>query len=183
MSDLKIIFLRSADVPAELHSQIDTVSSLAFQAVGDEDPQFMNLTWANSEWLALGFVDETLVSFFCMLKRQVSAGDEFIWTAGIGGVATHPQWQKKGYASQLLRAAVPFMRDEIHAEFGLLICSDLVEPVYAGCGWQRVGSSFAFEQYPDGKVERRVIHTCVMVLPLTDRVWPAGEVDFRGLPW
>lgn len=183
MIDLNTVFLKENEISPALKEQIDTVNTVAFSAAGPEDPKFENIIWSESEWAACGFIGESLVTFFAMLNRQVLAGDAPVWIAGVGGVSTHPDWQRRGYARQLLQAAVPVMRDAIGAEFGLLICEGQVVPVYAGCGWQVVGSSFKFSQPGMKKDERRELQTCVMALPLTGRAWPPGEIDFCGLPW
>jgi GNAT superfamily N-acetyltransferase len=97
----------------------------------------------------------------------------------VGGVATHPDWQHRGLASQVLRAAEVLMRDELKVPFGLLICEEKTQPVYRHCGWQAVALSLLFFQ--DG--QRRTLETSVMVLPLSERPWPPGEIDLLGLPW
>ncbi|HPH95881.1 MAG TPA: GNAT family N-acetyltransferase [Anaerolineaceae bacterium] len=183
MTELKIQFFKEDDISASLKKQIHTVNDLAFSTAGPEDPKFDHITWSESEWAACGLIEDTLVTFFAMLKRQVTAGGVPVWVAGIGGVSTHPDWQRRGYARQLLRAAVPVMRDTIGADFGLLLCEDHVVPVYASCGWQVVGSSFLFSQPEMAAGERRRLITCVMALPLTGEAWPEGEIDFCGLPW
>ena len=183
MTDLHISFLSSIEITPELGEQIDNLDRLAFS---DEDhtDEFDSIAWATNEWMALGCLDDgttpnVLATQLCLLKREILVGGEPVRVAGVGGVATRPEWQRHGLASQLLRAAETFMREEILAPFGLLICADERQHFYANCGWQSVAQTLNFSQ--DGR--QRALKTCVMVLPLADQLWPTGEIDLRGLPW
>ena len=183
MTNLHISFLSSIEVTPELDRQIDSLDRLAFSGE-DHTTEIDSIAWASHEWMALGCLDDgttpdALATQLCLLKREILVGGEPVWVAGVGGVATRPEWQRHGLASQLLRAAQTFMRAEIRVPFGLLICADERQHFYAGCGCQSVASTLNFSQ--DGR--QRALKTCVMVLPLADQVWPAGEIDLRGLPW
>jgi GNAT superfamily N-acetyltransferase len=183
MTDLNISFLSSIEITPELERQIDNLDRLAFS--GEEHTaESDSIAWATHEWMALGCLGDgttpdALATQFCLLKREILVDGQPVWVAGVGGVATRPEWQRRGLASQLLRAAQAFMRDEIRVPFGLLICADERQHFYASCGWQSVAQTLNFTQ--DGR--QRALKTCVMVLPLADQVWPAGEIDLRGLPW
>ena len=183
MTDLHISFLSSIEITAELGEQIDNLDRLAFSNE-EHTPEFDSIAWATNEWMALGCLDDgttpdALATQLCLLKREILVGGQPVWVAGVGGVATRPEWQRHGLASQLLRAAQIFMRDEMLVPFGLLICADERQHFYENCGWQSVAQTLNFSQ--DGR--QRALKTCVMVLPLADQVWPAGEIDLRGLPW
>jgi GNAT superfamily N-acetyltransferase len=179
MTHLKIEFIPETEINARLNEQIDALDHLAFVGENHDDPEFANIQWSSHHWMALGWLDGELVSQACLLKREVSAGAERVWVAGVGGVATHPQWQRKGLASQLMRAATTFMRDEIRVPFGLLICADETRPLYEKTGWQFAADHLTFTQ----DRRRRALRTCVMVLQLDDPTWPSGEIDLCGLPW
>ena len=99
--------------------------------------------------------------------------------AGVGGVATDPEWQRQGFALQILQEAEKFMRDDIRVAFGLLICDKEIKSYYTSCGWINVAQSLRYSQAG----QSRVLNTCVMILPLTNQVWPSGEIDLCGPPW
>jgi GNAT superfamily N-acetyltransferase len=182
MTDLAIRILSVKDISPGLGHRIDALDHLAFSGsddAGSPDPEFDSIEWSSPDWLVLGFVGSELVCQLCLLEREITAGGEQVRVAGVGGVATHPGWQRCGLASQLLRAAETFMRDKMQVPFGLLVCAEATQPVYAHCGWQTVAGSLLFVQ--DGR--RRTLETCVMILPLAGRPWPAGEIDLLGLPW
>ena len=106
-------------------------------------------------------------------------GSGKVWVAGVGGMATNPKHQHKGYGSALLKATETFMRDELQVSFGLLICADATRPFYELAGWQFAADVLYHKQVD----QRRIMHTSVMILQLKNQAWPAGEIDLCGLPW
>jgi GNAT superfamily N-acetyltransferase len=175
MNQLKIEFIPETQVPPELNQHIDALDHLAFSGEdGDPDVQ-----WAAHDWMALGWLDGELVSQLCLLKREIRIGTGRVWIAGVGGVATHPQRQKQGLASQLMRASETFMRDEIRVPFGLLVCADETRPFYEKNDWKFVADEVIFIQND----EQKKLKTCVMILLLSDQSWPPGKIDLCGLPW
>jgi GNAT superfamily N-acetyltransferase len=180
MSHIKVEFLSEKAVSPELKQQIDALDHLAFAGNGiDDDPEFSSIQWASPDWMGLGFLNAELVTQLCLPKREIIVGDEKVWVAGIGGMATHPDHQHKGYGSALLRATKSFMRAEMHVPFGLLICAYETQPFYELARWQ-----FAADRlYHSQDNQRRTLNTCVMILSLEDRVWPSGEIDLCGSPW
>ena len=181
MPQLQIEFLHTSQISPALDREIDALDHLAFASDhdGPPDPDFDSIEWSAQEWMALGRLDGQLVSQLCLLKREILVGGERVWVAGIGGVATHPQRQRKGLASQLMRATETFMRDEIRVPFGLLVCAEVTRPFYKSLGWKLVANSLTFVQ----NEQRLPLYTCVMALPLSGQPWPAGEIDLCGLPW
>lgn len=179
MTMLEIRFLPVDQVSPELDRAIDTLDHLAFAGQTDDDPEFASIEWGSPEWMVLGLLHGELVSQLCLHKREISVGAQRVWVAGVGGVATHPAWLRRGFASQVLRATETFMRDELKVPFGLLVCADETQPVYARCGWHTISQALVFIQ--DG--QPRILETCVMILPLTGQPWPTGEINLLGLPW
>ena len=180
MTELRIRFFSKVELTPELDSEIDTLDKLAF--AGDDidlDPEFSSIRWAEPDWMALGFLGEELVTQLCLPKREISVGSEKVWVAGIGGMATHPNHQHKGFGSKLLSATETFMRNEMQVPFGLLICADETRPFYELARWQFAADLLFYHQ----EDERKILHTSVMILQLKDQVWPAGEIDLCGAPW
>lgn len=176
--DLQIEIIHVDQIPAGLDKQIDALDHLAFS--GEiHDPDFNSIQWASHNWMALGHLHGELVTQLCLLKREIIVGGENVWVAGIGGVATHPNWQRRGFASELMKCSADYIQKEIAVPFGLLICAGETQPVYARCGWQTIAKSLTFVQ--DSR--SRNLETCVMILSLTGQPWPSGEIDLRGLPW
>jgi GNAT superfamily N-acetyltransferase len=180
MTDLDIGFIPHAEIRPELQKECDALDHLAFgDIVFEEDPDFPPIQWAIPDWMALGFLQGQLVTQLCIPKREIMVGSEKIWVAGLGGMATHPEYQRRGLGSKLLAATDSFMRDTIQVPFGLLICADETARFYQLSRWQVADNHLYFIQ----DHQRRRMDPCVMILPLTDRTWPGGEIDLCGLPW
>lgn len=179
MTQLRIEFHPAQQVSAELEHRLETLDRLAFAGENNGDPEFASIEWGSPDWMVLGFLEGELVSQLCLHKREITVGPQRIWVAGIGGVATHPNWLRRGFASQVLRASEVFMRETLKVPFGLLVCADETQPVYARCGWQTVAKSLIFTQND----QRRTLETSVMIFSLSGQPWPDGEINLRGLPW
>ncbi len=135
--------------------------------------------WAEPDYYGILSVDEQLAGRLAVFDRQISAGGVIVKVGGIGGVATKPQFRHQGIASALLSRAAEFMKNDLGAEFGFLLCRPEVSPVYAKLGWTRVDGPTTFSQ-PSG-IETYPYYT--MILRLTGREWPPGPIDMMGLPW
>jgi GNAT superfamily N-acetyltransferase len=180
MENINISFLPEKDILSEVRQQIDALDHLAFAGdTIDDDPEFSSIQWASPDWMALGFLNDELITQLCLPKREIRVGNEKVWVAGIGGMATHPDNQHRGYGSALLKATETFMRDEMRVPFGLLICAYETRPFYELARWQFAADRLYFTQ----DNQRRTLTTCVMVLSLEKHVWRAGEIDLCGLPW
>lgn len=180
MPNLDIRFIPRTRITPQLQGDMDELDHVAFAENGHaEDPEFSSIQWSAPDWMGLGFLEGRLVTQLCLPRRRIKAGTQEVWVAGIGGMATHPEFQHRGLGSALLAAAGRFMREEIGVPFGLLICADETRPFYERSHWQAVADILYYIQ--DG--QRRKLKTCVMILSLTDHPWPAGEIDLCGPPW
>ncbi len=180
MNTLQIEIISTDNIPAELDKKIDQLDHLAFADEQHDDPEFNSIDWSSHiEYMALGYMDGELVTLLGLLRRELLVGGKPVWVVGIGGVGTHPNWQKRGFASTLLQSAEKFMREKMKASFGLLICADERRSFYGRNGWKHLADEIFFTQ--DG--QRRSLKTSVMILPLAEQGWFAGEIDLCGLPW
>jgi aminoglycoside 2'-N-acetyltransferase I len=167
-------FLPVFGMAPELWQEVEVLDRMAFALQEDT-----GIHWEEPEWMALGFLAGKLVSQICLHKREITVGEEHVWVGGVGGVATHPDWLRHGFATQVLHATEAWMREELKVPFGLLVCADATSPVYAKSGWQRVADGLFHRQ---GEV-RRWMESCVMVLPVSGGQWLPGTIDLCGLPW
>lgn len=143
---------------------------------GIEDSKY---TWRPKEIHVILDVDGVAASHVGLLVHEVSVGDRRVRVAGIGGVATNGDMHGRGYAQKCMRHAEKYMCEELNVEFGLLFCLDRLKPFYERQNWQLIHEPVEFEQ-PSGKM---LSPLNVMVLPCTERTWPAGAVDLCSLPW
>ena len=173
-------FILDHEFSEELKKQIEELDHEAFFAASqNENDELANIEWATSDTMALGFLQDRLVTQLCLLKRDITVGGITLSVAGVGGVATRSQWQKQGFSSALLQRSKVFMQNEIKVPFGLLICASELENFYSHNGWQLVANSLWYSQ----ESGRHNLKSPVMVLPLGDQTWPKGEIDLCGYPW
>lgn len=87
-------------------------------------------------WVGEG-TSRTLVSILTVVPLQMWIGEQLVPCAGIAGVATHPQYRRRGYARQLLTAVL----NALHAQGipgAALQAFDL--DFYRPLGWEVVGT-------------------------------------------
>jgi ribosomal protein S18 acetylase RimI-like enzyme len=171
--NISVNVIRNGDLSSAQQNELDQLLDAVF--AGQDE----GLQWAVTDWNVLVYVDDVLVSNVEILTRIVTVDGKPQRIGGIGGVATHPEYRRHGYASQAMRRAESFMRDDLALEFALLVCSHERVSLYASLGWQVVSGPMCFDQ-PEGK---RIFDDVVMILSLTGKPWPAGEIDLVGLPW
>jgi aminoglycoside 2'-N-acetyltransferase I len=92
-------------------------------------------------------IDGEVVSHGAVVARTLIAGDRPVRTGYVEGVATHPEYQRKGWGSAVMRTVNRVIED--HFEMGGL--STGVPELYARLGWERwLGPTFV-----DGPTGRR----------------------------
>jgi predicted N-acetyltransferase YhbS len=179
---IEITFLHITEISPDLSQRMDALDHLAFASDHDSlpDPEFDSIDWSSPhEWCVLGWLDGELVSQLNILKREILVDGEKVWVAGIGGVATHPKWQRHGCGSQVMRATANFLCEKLDVPFGLLVCADETRPFYERFNWYQVADSLVFTQ----NGAPRSLKTCVMALNFTEKAFPKGIIDLCGLPW
>jgi predicted acetyltransferase len=113
-------------------------------------------------------------------RRQIAWNGRKIPIGGIGGVMTHEDARRKGYASIALDAAIQTLRDEGSAAFALLFCEPHNAPFYMGRGWKPFDGEIHAEQ-PEGRLRFTAIDPYVH--DLKGRPPKDGVIDLCGLPW
>ena len=180
---LKFEFRDVSHIDNDLAQSIDGLDHLAFK---DSQPVQKNAPskWSNPTWMIIGFVnngtpDEQLVCQLGLLKRNIRVGDMMLEVVGVGGVATHPDWQRKGYAKQLLAFTENVLRQDLKCDFALLLCDGIPCLIYRKAGWIDVAKVIIYRE-DDVRIP---LETNVMVFETSDRTFPEGEIDVCGLPW
>lgn len=135
-------------------------------------------TWATPDWTILLTENETIVTFFNIIERQVLLDGTPCKIAGINNVITPPPFRGKGYSSQALTSTTGFLFDELQSEHALLLCADAMIPFYNRLGWYTVNSTVYMEQ-PSG---RKLWTANTMLLSPGKAIVPA-VIDLRGTPW
>jgi GNAT superfamily N-acetyltransferase len=175
---IEIVIRLTDSLSDEERNAIDTVDHLAFFEEGEDEND--EIEWAlSSTWGILGNLDGVLVSYIGILRRVIRVGGEDITVGGIGGVATHPAWRRRGYAHALLKAAAEFMQKEGDIDFTMLFCSCEMIPYYQKSGYRLVKNPLYITQ-SSGRLR---FDDNYMVLPVSGKPWPEGEIDISGPPW
>lgn len=171
---VEVLVKAAGELTPEESAQMDETSRLAYAGQQVED-----LGWSDSEWFVLGKLDGQVVSMVGVLKRKVMIGEQPVIISGVGSVATHPDFQRRGCAGLLMEQAAVFMRDTLRVPFGLLVCADEKLHYYDKFGWRPLIAPMYFD-FQGGK---RLFEGPVMILLLTEQPWPQGDVDLQGGPW
>jgi GNAT superfamily N-acetyltransferase len=183
-----IQMLQQADLSPELAEALNLLDHAAFSAPQEADPnqpaqpassQEPPIEWAGCTLQFLGFLDGKLVSKVGILPHTITVGGQPVRIAGIGSVATYPEFQRRGFAAQLMSAAGAYIQANPDYDFGMLFCSEKRSLYYAKFGWLRIHNPLFILQ----KEGRRVFRVPAMVLPRAGKNWPEGEVNTCGLPW
>jgi aminoglycoside 2'-N-acetyltransferase I len=141
--------------------------------------QSYTLHWRHKDLRFLVYDNGEPVSHAGILKHVVSVDRIPVLVAGLGGVVTVPEAQRKGFARQLVQHAMRFAESDWKVEAGLLFCRRQMVAYYKALGWEMVESPVTIEQ-PRGKIPSP-LH--VMVLPFGKMGWPVGTVELQSLPW
>ncbi len=125
-----------------------------------------------------------------LLVRPARHNERGVNIGGIGGVMTHPEYRRQGYAAAALGRCLEFFREQGDIDFAMLVCNSTLVPVYQRLGWQR----FSGELFVTQQGTRAAFH---FNLPMTHGLGPAGAqavdgissgeltgtIDLLGPPW
>jgi GNAT superfamily N-acetyltransferase len=151
--ELQLALYPTGKIPEDIQREIDEINQLCF---GDDEYGRM-YQWSSGDWQLTGSLAGKIIASIEILERMAQVGNTPVRLGGIGGVATHPDWQRRGFASVLM--------ERVH--------------LYGSLGWQVAAQSILIEQ-PEGKI---VMETTTMILPCRKQDWPEGFIDLCGPPW
>lgn len=137
------------------------------------------VTWRPMDEHFIADVQGRPVSHVGLLHHTIRAGERPVVIAGVGGVITVPEAQKRGHAGALLEHATRFAFDTWRVDAGLLFCFDRMVPFYTRFGWHALRYPTIVDQ-PSGPIE----------MPMRTMVYPADRlgifdatVTLNSLPW
>lgn len=162
-------------------SLAETLFNTVWPKVMVEKLPWGHIKWADADLRV--FIDAHESGLAChvgIFFRTVSWNGQKIHIGGIGGVATHPDCRRRGYASVALNAALQTMHDHDAAQFALLFCEPHNFEFYQSRGWQPfIGNIYA--EQPHGRIRFEAMSP--FVFDLKRRAPLRGTIDLCGLPW
>lgn len=140
-----------------------------------------DVAWAHADRRIMVREDAPPHDLVChagLFTRNARWDDRDVTIGGVGGVATHPDKRKSGFATAAMKAAVDcFAREP--KDFAVLFCEPYNFPFYRSLGWHQFEGD-VFAEQPQGRIRFDLMATYVHDLRLAPR---SGTIDLRGLPW
>jgi nodulation protein A len=175
---LQIINQSTVSMTKDIENEINHLDYLAFAMNGEKEEDFND--WAMfSTWHAMGRLGGRLVSQIGIVDRIIRIGAQNLSIAGVGGVATHPEYRRRGFARILLQTAVEQMRQRGGYDFAMLFCDTSMIPYYSASGFNLVHNPVYILQSD----QPALFEDNKMVRPLSGKPWPEGDVDLNGQSW
>jgi aminoglycoside 2'-N-acetyltransferase I len=140
-----------------------------------------SIEWANPEWCArVWATDGTLVSFVGVLLRHAIYNEQPVTIGGVGGVMTHPETRRRGYAKIGMHRASEFFTQQPDVGFALLVCEPRLIHYYGSMGWREFSGKLWVRQH--GAMAEFTFNR-VMTLGVTQNTPTTGVIDLCGPPW
>lgn len=132
-ADVRIRRLATTQLEPDELTAIRALLDAAFES-GDDEERFTDDDWDH----ALGGVhvvadvDGTIVAHASVVERRIEVGGRPLRTGYVEAVATLPDWQRRGLATQVMRA----IADEIAARYELGMLGTAEHGFYGRLGWR-----------------------------------------------
>ncbi len=175
-----IVVAHRESISSDRLDALDKMIDYAFFAEwGPPSAEDASIEWAAPEVLFVAYIENKPVSHVGLLRRAVRVAGVEVVVGGIGGVSTHPDFLRRGYAHLLMREAHEYMLRDGGFAFGMLFCDKRRITLYESLGYSVLTAPLWMTQHG----ERKLFDSQKMALPLTSTPWPVGEIDIQGLPW
>lgn len=97
---------------------------------------------------------------------------------GLSGVMTYPEFQHRGYGTQVLEAATDFIRGT-SADIAMFHCDHSLKDFYSGAGWIAIETGVTLIGDPENPT---VAEELLMMLFLTEK-GKEHRIDFETIPF
>jgi aminoglycoside 2'-N-acetyltransferase I len=172
---------RLVDWTAADHAELRELASIANSP--DMSPEWPGraLQWASAEWcVRIRDGDRRLVSSAGMVLRDGTRDGEPVRIGGIGGVQTHPEARRRGYAALAVARATEFFRAQGSVAFGLLVCEPDLIPYYTARGWREFHGRLLVR---DRDAAAEFTLSRVLTYGVRSPAPASGTIDLCGPPW
>ena len=141
----------------------------------------LQIEWSDSMWTVFIRDDnDKLVSYMGLITRDAKFDGDSFFIGGIGGVATHPDARRQGYAGFGLKKSAEVLRNELKVDFSLLVCRDELIPYYQKFGWIHFKGDMMVDQ-SSGKT--KFTFNKPMLLEGIKPIPQCDTIDLCGKPW
>lgn len=180
VSALEILWIRHAELTPEQVNEYELLDHAAFAAPGAVHEQSgPPEEWDSVELHCLGLLGGRMVTHAGLVERQITIAGQPLTAAGVGGVCTHPDYQRRGYARAILEDVRRAICADPRVHLGLLFCGPELVRYYTSCGWEHRTEPLYALQFG-----RRVgFPVDYMILLKPGVAVPRGEVDLQNIPW
>lgn len=181
---LRLRFEAEADLSPTEH---DAISQLLMKAFPRDAEVFRNASWYGARpdhrlWLE-NEVGE-VISHLDFEQRLIGVGDRDILVAGVGEVATHPEYTKQGLGRKLMTELHRVLIERTPVDFGYLGCLEEVVGYYQRVGWHRIKQKVQQIDPRSGEWTISAGPTLILSAGAQLSAWPVnGMVDLRGMWW
>lgn len=139
-----------------------------------------HLEWARPEWRIRVFEEGRLVSSLGALVRHATHDGRPVLIGGMGGVATHPEARRRGYAALAARRAHEFFLEHGEIAFSLLVCEPGLIEYYGRLGWREFDGRLMVRQRGE---RAEFTFNRVMLRAVNAAAPSSGVIDLLGPPW
>ncbi|TVR76190.1 MAG: GNAT family N-acetyltransferase [Sphaerobacteraceae bacterium] len=162
--------------------QLQRLTEAVYPADGSTAGAGGALSWSNTELSVVvrEVADGEIAAHVGVLVRDCLHNGHPVRIGGIGGVKTDPDLRTRGLGRLAMTRGVEVLRDDLTAEFGLLVCPESASGFYDRLGWQDFRGELWVDQ-PNGRT--RFTMNQVKVLSLRREVPVTGIIDLLGFPW
>jgi len=177
--------LKGLELCTKFESELDTaemghLAELIHIAFPDDDEGWWDESGQNTPTLHfLGKMEGRIVSNVSLVEREIAVNGRKYIIGGIGGVATLPEWKRKGIAASLMNAATQFILENPRFEFGMLFCETRMIHYYARFGFEVIVNAVFLTH----KGMRERSNDTIMILRTGHRNFPEGVVELPGGSW
>lgn len=135
--------------------------------------------WDSVDLHCFGLLDGRMVTHAGLVERPIRIAGQLFTAAGVGGVCTHPDFQRRGYAHRIMAEIGRAILADPRAHLGLLFCDPELVPYYTSCGWEQRTDPLYALQFG----ERVRFRSEYMLLFKPGIAIPHGEIDLQNKPW
>ncbi|NNC73259.1 MAG: GNAT family N-acetyltransferase [Sphingomonadaceae bacterium] len=160
--------------------EVKTLAEIVYTPELAAHDEWHDVVWSHAEEWLMGYCGDTLVSVAGIHRRTVEHNGVAQQIAGIGGVKTHPAYEKRGFSTAVLEATKIVIDEEIGPAFSVIFVEAHNRLFYAKRGWQVFDGIVIVEQ--DGDYVK-FHEQGTMVRDGAEAAPVEGTIDLKGRPW